>query len=76
VDINTHITNSHKSSGNKEYANKSIICNVTQCKNHNNAQNYCALQCIRVGNADHNDSFTSSVSDNQITDCQSFVSME
>ena len=49
-----------------ECANKSIECTVTQCKNHCAAENYCALEKIKVGSHECNPSM------DQCTDCLSF----
>ncbi len=48
------------------YANKCIVCNVTNCKNHNSSKNYCSLETIRVGT--HEPDPTA----NPCTDCKSF----
>lgn len=48
------------------YANQSIICTVTNCKNHNNTKNFCSLEAIKVGTHEANPTVS------QCTDCQSF----
>lgn len=47
-------------------ANKCIECTVTQCKNHSNTSDYCALDRIRVGTHEVNPTI------DQCTDCLSF----
>lgn len=48
------------------YANQSIACTVTSCKNHNSTKNYCSLESIKVGTHESNPTMS------QCTDCQSF----
>ena len=48
------------------FANKSIKCSVQQCKYHNNHEDYCSLDCIKVGTHEENPTV------NQCTDCESF----
>ena len=48
-------------------ANHSIHCTVTQCKNHANADNYCALNTVSIGTHEANPS------EPQCVDCNSFV---
>lgn len=48
------------------YANQSIKCTVTQCKNHCDTENYCSLNCITVGTHESNPTM------DQCTDCKSF----
>ena len=47
-------------------ANKCIECTVTQCRNHCETSNYCALYLIRVGTHEMNPTM------DQCTDCLSF----
>ena len=47
-------------------ANRCIECAVTQCANHCANENYCALDCIKVGTHEANPTMK------QCTDCQSF----
>lgn len=49
------------------YANKSIKCTVTSCENHNDSQNYCALDSITVGTHEVNPT------ECKCTDCENFV---
>lgn len=49
-----------------ECANKAIECTVTQCKNHCDVENYCALEKIKVGTHECNPTM------DQCTDCLSF----
>lgn len=49
-----------------DHANKAIECTVTQCKNHCEAENYCALAKIKVGAHECNPKM------DQCTDCLSF----
>lgn len=46
--------------------NPSIGCTVTNCKYHNDYENYCALQKIQVGTHESNPDRV------ECTDCQSF----
>lgn len=48
-------------------ANHCIECSVTQCKNHCQTENYCALDAIKVGTHEANPTVY------QCTDCKSFV---
>lgn len=48
------------------FCNKSIKCSVQQCKYHNNTQDYCSLDAIKVGTHEQNPTM------NQCTDCESF----
>ena len=48
------------------YANQSIVCSVTNCKNHNNTKNFCSLETIKVGTHESNPTVS------QCTDCLSF----
>ncbi len=48
------------------YVNHCIECSVTNCKNHNKNQNYCALEAIRVGTRESEPQTPSGV------DCRSF----
>lgn len=48
------------------HANHSIKCTVTQCKNHCNDEQYCALDCICVGTHEADPTVC------QCTDCESF----
>lgn len=48
------------------FANKCIKCTVYECKNHNNTQDYCSLQTIKIGTHEANPTM------NECTDCQSF----
>lgn len=48
------------------YANQSIVCSVTNCKNHNSTKNFCSLETIKVGTHEANPTVS------QCTDCQSF----
>lgn len=50
----------------KCHANQSIQCSVTQCKNHCENENYCALNVIKVGTHESNPTVC------QCTDCESF----
>ncbi len=47
--------------------NKCIECTVTQCKYHNNTENYCTLDKIQVGTHEKDPKMPS------CTDCNSFV---
>ena len=47
--------------------NRSIECMVTQCANHCDSDNYCALDKIRVGTHEANPTMS------QCVDCLSFV---
>lgn len=47
-------------------ANASIKCTVTQCKNHADSSEYCALNAITVGTHEANPT------QYQCTDCMSF----
>ena len=47
-------------------ANHCIECSVTQCANHCQSENYCALERIRVGTHEANPTM------DQCTDCKSF----
>ena len=47
-------------------ANSSIKCTVTQCKNHADNSNFCALNSITVGTHESNPT------QYQCTDCMSF----
>lgn len=47
-------------------ANKCIACSVSNCKNHCNSSDYCALECVRIGTHEANPTM------DQCTDCQSF----
>lgn len=49
-----------------KYANHCIECSVTSCKNHNQTQNYCSLETIKVGTHESNPT------EIPCTDCQSF----
>ena len=51
---------------NSEYANKCIECSVTQCRNHCDTADYCALEKIRVGTHESDPAM------DQCTDCRSF----
>lgn len=55
---------------NKRYVNHCIECSVTNCKNHNKSQNYCALEAISVGTHDPEPQTQSCV------DCRSFEADE
>lgn len=48
------------------YINHCIECDVTSCKHHNIAKNFCSFECIKIGTHE---------SDPEVvpcTDCQSF----
>lgn len=34
---------------NNKNANKSIRCTVVSCVNHNDTENYCSLDCVKIG---------------------------
>ena len=51
---------------NNSYANQSIACTVTNCKNHNDTKNFCSLESIKIGTHEANPTVC------QCTDCQSF----
>ncbi len=48
------------------YANQSIRCTVTNCKNHNATKNYCSLNSITVGTHEANPTEIA------CTDCENF----
>ena len=48
-------------------ANESIKCTVSQCRYHLDEENYCSLDCIRVGTHEPNPTTPLCV------DCNSFV---
>ncbi len=48
-------------------SNSSIECTVTQCANHSNTTNHCALDKIQVGTHETNPTVS------QCTDCESFM---
>lgn len=50
-----------------ENKNSSIMCSVTQCKNHCANENYCSLNCINVGTHETDPKVP------ECTDCKSFV---
>ncbi len=51
----------------KNNANTCIECSVTQCSNHSEDQQYCALDRIKVGTHESNPTVL------QCTDCESFA---
>jgi len=51
----------------KNTANRSIECTVSQCANHCGKENYCALNKIKVGTHEKNPTVKACV------DCESFV---
>jgi hypothetical protein len=46
--------------------NQSIKCNVSNCKNHCNSQNYCSLNSVKIGTKDTNPMSCKCI------DCESF----
>ena len=51
---------------NRDIANKSIKCSVSQCANHCGHENYCSLDCVSIGTHEKNPTVDKCV------DCQSF----
>lgn len=52
---------------NPNNVNRSIKCSVTQCENHSDVENYCALDSIKVGTHESNPTVV------ECTDCESFI---
>lgn len=47
--------------------NRCIKCSVTQCENHSDTENYCALDSIEVGTHEPHPTVV------ECTDCRSFI---
>lgn len=52
---------------NPNNVNRSIKCSVTQCENHSDSENYCALDSINVGTHEADPTVVECV------DCESFI---
>lgn len=61
------IDNSCNRNGCSTKINQCISCTVTQCKHHNQTENYCTLDKIQVGTHEKNPTVPN------CTDCDSFV---
>lgn len=51
-------------------SNHHIQCNVKDCKNHSDRENYCTLDCVCIGGGCGEPAFYSSI------DCRSYVSTD